>query len=92
MLARWKVWALAALLAAAAMVPAAFAEDVKVGVLLPRTGRYAETGISTLRGIEMVLKSVNGPAASRASAARRSPQSSRTTAPMRPRPRWRRAA
>jgi branched-chain amino acid transport system substrate-binding protein len=36
-----------------------YAKDVKVGVLVPRTGRYADTGISLIRGIEMVVKDIN---------------------------------
>ncbi|MGB3865560.1 MAG: ABC transporter substrate-binding protein [Xanthobacteraceae bacterium] len=36
-----------------------FAADVKIGVLMPRTGRYAETGLSVVRGIEMVVNNVN---------------------------------
>jgi branched-chain amino acid transport system substrate-binding protein len=40
-------------------VAAAPAKDVKVGVLVPLTGRYAESGTSVLRGIEMVIKEVN---------------------------------
>ncbi|WP_298279869.1 ABC transporter substrate-binding protein [uncultured Bradyrhizobium sp.] len=36
-----------------------FAKDIKIGVLMPRTGRYAETGLSVGRGIEMVVKDIN---------------------------------
>lgn len=54
----WTAGALAALIGFAATAPA-FAKDVKIGVLMPRTGRYAESGLSTSRGIEMVIKQVN---------------------------------
>jgi ABC-type branched-subunit amino acid transport system substrate-binding protein len=56
-----KAAALAALVALSALpaVAPAFAGDVKVGVLVPRTGRYAESGLSVLRGVEMVVKDVN---------------------------------
>ena len=54
----WKAAALAALIGMTAMAPA-FAKDVKIGVLMPRTGRYAESGLSVSRGIEMVVKDVN---------------------------------
>lgn len=37
----------------------ALANDVKIGVLIPRTGRYAESGLSVIRGIEMVVRDVN---------------------------------
>ena len=40
-------------------VAPSFAKDVKIGVLMPRTGRYAETGLSVVRGIEMVVKNTN---------------------------------
>lgn len=49
---------LAALMFVGATAPA-FATDVKVGVLMPRTGRYAESGLNVLRGIEMVVKEAN---------------------------------
>jgi branched-chain amino acid transport system substrate-binding protein len=54
----WKAGALAALIGMTAMAPA-FAKDVKIGVLMPRTGRYAESGLGVSRGIEMVIKDVN---------------------------------
>jgi ABC-type branched-subunit amino acid transport system substrate-binding protein len=40
-------------------VAPSFAKDIKIGVLMPRTGRYAETGLSVVRGIEMVVKNTN---------------------------------
>lgn len=55
---RWKVGALVALLGFMSTAPA-MSKDVKIGVLMPRTGRYAEAGLSTSRGIEMVIKEVN---------------------------------
>jgi branched-chain amino acid transport system substrate-binding protein len=55
---KWKAGALAALLGFMSIAPA-MAKDVKIGVLMPRTGRYAEAGLSTSRGIEMVIKEVN---------------------------------
>lgn len=54
----WKAGALAALIGCMS-IAAASANDVKVGVLMPRTGRYAESGLSASRGIEMVIKEVN---------------------------------
>lgn len=54
----WKAGALAALIGCLSIAPA-LANDVKVGVLMPRTGRYAESGLSASRGIEMVIKEVN---------------------------------
>jgi branched-chain amino acid transport system substrate-binding protein len=54
----WKAGALTALIGFMAIAPA-FAKDVKIGVLMPRTGRYAESGLSVSRGIEMVVKEVN---------------------------------
>lgn len=57
-LSRWKVGALAALCGFMSVAPA-LAKDVKIGVLMPRTGRYAEAGLSTSRGIEMVINEVN---------------------------------
>lgn len=54
----WKAGTLAALIGITAMAPA-FAKDVKIGVLMPRTGRYAESGLGVSRGIEMVIKDVN---------------------------------
>ncbi|MEP9370382.1 ABC transporter substrate-binding protein [Xanthobacter sp. VNH20] len=56
-----KAAGLAALVVLSALpaVAPAFAGDVKVGVLVPRTGRYAESGLSVLRGVEMVVKDVN---------------------------------
>lgn len=54
----WKAGALAALIGFTSIAPA-LAKDVKIGVLMPRTGRYAESGVSTSRGIEMVVKEVN---------------------------------
>ena len=60
---RWSVQAFgfAALVMALAFGGASegFAKDVKIGVLVPRTGRYADTGISLIRGIEMVVKDIN---------------------------------
>lgn len=35
------------------------AKDVKIGILMPLTGRYAESGLSTARGIDMVINQVN---------------------------------
>lgn len=60
-LRQWKALALAALIGLSALAPMAEAQakDVKVGVLIPRTGRYAESGLSVIRGIEMVVKDVN---------------------------------
>lgn len=57
-LTRWKVGAVAALCGFMSVAPA-LAKDVKIGVLMPRTGRYAESGLSTSRGIEMVINEVN---------------------------------
>jgi len=57
-LTRWKVGAVAALCGFMSIAPA-LAKDVKIGVLMPRTGRYAESGLSTSRGIEMVINEVN---------------------------------
>ena len=53
-----KVGALALLTGFTSIAPS-FAKDVKIGVLMPRSGRYAETGLSVERGIEMVVKEVN---------------------------------
>lgn len=53
-----KVCALAVLAGFMSIAPA-FAKDVKIGVLMPRTGRYAESGLSVVRGIEMVVKEAN---------------------------------
>lgn len=49
---------LAVLLISGATLPAS-AKDVKIGLLMPLSGRYAETGISVRRGVEMILKDVN---------------------------------
>jgi len=46
------------LLLSSATLPA-LAKDVKIGLLIPLSGRYAETGISVRRGIEMILNDVN---------------------------------
>ena len=54
----WKAGALTALIGLMSIAPA-FPKDVKIGVLMPRTGRYAESGLSTTRGIEMVIKDAN---------------------------------
>lgn len=48
-----------ALLTGVMSVAPGFASDVKIGVLMPRTGRYAETGLSVVRGIEMVVNNTN---------------------------------
>ncbi len=54
----WKAGALAALIGMTSIAPA-FANDVKIGVLMPRTGRYAESGLGVSRGIEMVVNEIN---------------------------------
>lgn len=54
----WKAGALAALIGMTSIAPA-FAKDVKIGVLMPRTGRYAESGLGVSRGIEMVVNEIN---------------------------------
>lgn len=47
-------------LAAGLTLPSqSFAKDVKIGVLMPLTGRYAGAGQSTVRGIKMVVNNVN---------------------------------
>jgi ABC-type branched-subunit amino acid transport system substrate-binding protein len=48
-----------ALFASFASCGPSYAKDVKIGILMPRSGRYAESGLSTVRGIEMVVKKVN---------------------------------
>lgn len=48
-----------ALLSGVMSIAPSFAKDVKIGVLMPRSGRYAETGLSVERGIEMVVKETN---------------------------------
>ena len=53
-----KVCALAVLTGFMSIAPG-YAKDVKIGVLMPRTGRYAESGLSVMRGIEMVVKDAN---------------------------------
>ncbi len=35
-------------------------KDVKIGVLMPLTGRYAESGAGAQRGIDFVIRQVNG--------------------------------
>lgn len=47
------------LLTASMSIACSFAKNVKIGVLMPRTGRYAESGLSVMRGIEMVVKDAN---------------------------------
>ncbi|MEO8847018.1 MAG: ABC transporter substrate-binding protein [Casimicrobiaceae bacterium] len=50
----------AALGVAGAWSPAAFAADaIKIGVLLPLSGRYASAGQSNKRGIDLVINQVN---------------------------------
>ncbi len=49
---------LAVLLVSGATLPAS-AKDVKIGLLMPFSGRYAEAGIGMRRGIEMILNDVN---------------------------------
>ncbi|HYD71133.1 ABC transporter substrate-binding protein [Azospirillum sp.] len=34
-------------------------QDVKLGLLMPLTGRYAESGASVMRGVDLVIKQVN---------------------------------
>ena len=53
-----KGFVLGMLLVSGATLPA-LAKDVKIGLLIPLSGRYAETGISVRRGIEMILNDVN---------------------------------
>lgn len=53
-----KGFVLGMLLVSGATLPAS-AKDVKIGLLIPLSGRYAETGISVRRGVEMILKEAN---------------------------------
>lgn len=46
-------------LAMGAAGAAAQPKDVKIGLLMPLTGRYAESGASVQRGVDMIVKQVN---------------------------------
>lgn len=55
---RWK-FAGAMALAGLALASPSHAKDINIGLLMPLTGRYAESGLSTARGVNMVIDRVN---------------------------------